>query len=309
MIRKLLLYAIALTILLASCTGNEKKNLPNDALSSLSSLIPVVKKSSLSGKSFSFSGEWRIDVVSDSVVYNSLKDGLQGLIVSGRISLNEKAGSAIRFILKPGSVDVDQGIDTNKTSLEEQAYQLQLAPKEITITANAAQGLYYGVQTFLQLIQSQKGDISLPEGEIRDWPDLSLRMIYWDDAHHLEKFGALKRIILQASHYKINAFALKLEGHFQYSSAPAIIEPYALSPQQYQELTDFARAHFVELVPYLDAPAHISFILKHPEYSGIRLYPNNNYELSVIDPGSVTLMKNMFGDLLDANKGGECVML
>jgi alpha-glucuronidase len=199
MIRILLLYCLAITILFVSCTGNEKNNLPNDALNSLSSLIPIVKKTSLSEKSFSFSGEWRIDVVSDSVVYNSLKDGLQVLIADGRISLNEKAGATIKFILKPGSVAIDQGIDTNKTSLEEQAYELRLDPKEIIITANASQGLYYGVQTFLQLIQSQKGDISLPEGEIRDWPDLAQRMIYWDDAHHLEKFEAVKRIILQTA--------------------------------------------------------------------------------------------------------------
>src|ERR1700745_83917 len=38
----------------------------------------------------------------------------------------------------------------------------------------------------------------------------------------------------------------------------------ALSPQQYQELTNYALRYHVQLIPYLDAPAHIAFLLKHP---------------------------------------------
>ena len=310
---KILLYVLTLSLLLVSCGGNEHgQELSKLAVDPIGNLIPVVKQTSLNGKYFTFSGDWKIDGVLDSngiSAVKSLKDGLQILVDSGRIRLNEKAENTIRFIVNPGAVTIDQVIDTNRASLQEQAYQLKLGPKEISITANTPQGLYYGVQTFLQLLHSQTGLLALPEGEIMDWPDLALRMIYWDDAHHLEKFDALKRIILQASQYKINAFAIKLEGHFQFSSAPAIVEPYALSPAQYQELTDFARAHFVELVPYLDAPAHLSFILKHPEYKDIRLYPNNNYELCVTDPKAIELTKNMFGDLLNANSGGKWVML
>ena len=37
----------------------------------------------------------------------------------------------------------------------------------------------------------------------------------------------------------MNGFVIKLEGHFQYKSAPALVEPYALSPAELQELTDY----------------------------------------------------------------------
>ena len=56
----------------------------------------------------------------------------------------------------------------------------------------------------------------LPEGEIVDWPDLQLRLIYWDDAHHLERKEAFRKAIQQAAFFKINAIAIKLEGHFVY---------------------------------------------------------------------------------------------
>ena len=133
-------------------------------------------------------------------------------------------------------------------------------------------------------------------------------MIYWDDAHHLERLDAMKRIIKQASYYKINTFSLKLEGHFQFSFAKPVIEPYAYTPAEFQELTDYARTYYVELVPYLDAPAHIAFILKHPEYVGLRAFPNSNYELNVIDPKADELILDMMNDLINANKGGKYIL-
>lgn len=185
------------------------------------------------------------------------------------------------------------------------AYRLKLESDRISITANGAQGLFYGVQTLIQLLQPENGKTFFASGEIIDWPDMELRMIYWDDAHHLERLDAMKRAIRQASYYKINAFVLKLEGHFQFENAKPIVEPYAYTPAEYQELTDYAMAHYVELVPYLDGPAHISFILKHPEYHSLRAFPSVNYELSVTNPKSDELLLGMFDNLIEANKGGK----
>ena len=112
----------------------------------------------------------------------------------------------------------------------------------MSITANASTGLFYGVETLIQLVKPVQGTLWLPEGTIEDWPDLELRQIYWDDAHHLDRMDDLKRSIKQAAFYKMNGFVIKLEGHFQYKSAPAIVEPYALSPAELQELTDYGLA-------------------------------------------------------------------
>lgn len=120
---------------------------------------------------------------------------------------------------------------------------------------------------------------------------------------------AFKQIIRQAAYYKINAFALKLEGHFEYKTAPAVVEPYAMSSEEYQELTDYARSYFIDLVPYLDAPGHVSFILKHPEYAHLRAFPNSNYEFSVVNPETDSLILGMFDELINSNKGGEYILL
>jgi len=44
------------------------------------------------------------------------------------------------------------------------------------------------------------------------------------------------------------------------------------TPLELQELTDFALHYHVQLIPYLDAPGHVAFILKHPEYAALRAF-------------------------------------
>src|SRR5260370_362394 len=96
---------------------------------------------------------------------------------------------------------------------------------------------------------------------------------------------------------------MNLEVHIQFRCALALLEPQALSPGEYQELTDYGLRHYVQVIPYLDAPAHIAFILKHPEYATLREYPESNYELCVTNPDSYKLLFGMFADLIAANRG------
>jgi hexosaminidase len=278
------------------------------------SLLPVPQQVSFSGQTFLLNEHWTIqtnNISGNDPAVQSLIGELKDFFTIRPSAFDKKNNSlpAIQLIIKAGAVPIGQATDTHRTALGQQAYRLKLNNTKIEITANASQGLFYGVQTLLQLVKSQKAKIYLPQGEITDWPDTQLRMIYWDDAHHLEHLDALKEVINQAARFKINAFALKLEGHFQYESAKPIVEPYAFTKVQYQELTDYARGHHIELIPYLDAPAHVSFILKHPEYANLKALPNSNYELSVTNPAADTLVLRMFGELTDANKGGKYVLL
>ncbi|MCW3118399.1 MAG: hypothetical protein JWM28_2481, partial [Chitinophagaceae bacterium] len=282
----------------------------------LQGLLPVPQRVKIAEAIFEVDKNWVIQtgpgVGEKDPAVLSVAEGLQELFeLKLRVQSNEidKISSRLSLIIQPGSVTAGTTTDTNRIALTQQAYSLSMHKNKITVKANASPGLFYGVQTLLQILKKQNGNILFPEGEMVDWPDMNLRMIYWDDAHHLEYLDVLKREIKQAASFKINAFALKLEGHFQYESAKSIVEPQALSPQEYQELTDFALAHYVQLVPYLDGPAHVSFILKHPEYVGLRAFPNSNYQMNVSDPKTDSLLLGLFGDLINANKGVEYILL
>ncbi|MDB5356617.1 MAG: hypothetical protein JWN24_3070 [Phycisphaerales bacterium] len=260
----------------------------------------------ITGPAFEISSHWSIRIglglKEDDVAVVALKEGLESRHAL-RLKIGANDGPAIVLSIQPASVEIGDAQDRDRPALAAQAYRITLDPKEIRIVANADAGLFYGVETLVQLITHRDGQLFLPTGEIVDWPDLQLREIYWDDAHHLERLDAMKHAIRQAAFFKVNAFVLKLEGHFQFKSAPAVVEPYALSPAEYQELTDYALRYHVQLIPYLDAPAHIAFILKHPEYASLRAFPDSNYELSTTNPDAIKLIDGMCQDLIDANKG------
>jgi len=254
---------------------------------------------------FVFTGDWSVvreGVGSGDAAVEVLHEELERRFHWKAAASGHPAGT-LRLVIAPNSAKVGAAQDRDRDVLAEQAYKIQLSRDRVTIAANAAAGLYYGVVTFVQLLKWREGVLWFPEGEIEDWPNLQMRQLYWDDAHHLERIDALKRAIRQAAFFKMNGFALKLEGHFQYASAPALVEPQALSPAEYQQLTDYALRYHVQLVPYLDGPGHIAFILKHPEYAGLREYAESNYELCATNPDSYKLLFGMFQNLLDANKG------
>lgn len=276
-------------------------------------LLPVPQNISLSNEQYSLDESWSISVLGDlenndpavSSLISELKNRF-GLQMKG---IGNGHSKTIQLKIKSGSVAIGATIDTNRTSLLAQAYKINLNSTGITIEANAGAGLFYGVQTLIQMIQKNNDQLSYPSGEILDWPSLNLRMIYWDDAHHLERVTALKKAIKKASYYKINAITIKLEGHFKFISAKPIVEPYAYSKAEFQDLTDYARAHHVELIPYIDAPAHVAFILKHPEFKALRAFSDSNYQFSVVNPKTDELLLGMFDDLFEANKGGKYVYL
>jgi hypothetical protein len=276
-------------------------------------VIPAPQQVTLSGEDFEFTGAWGLElapgVKADDVAVMSLKEALAERFHLALREVKGKGGPAVKLAIDAQAVAVGEAADRVKSALAEQAYRLKLAPGGIVITGNSPTGLFYGVQTLVQLLKAEGGKVWLPAGEIVDWPDLELRVIYWDDAHHLEHPEVLKAALRQAAFYKINGFSIKLEGHFQYQHAPAMVEPYALTPAELQELTDYGLKYHVQIIPYLDGPAHDAFILKHPEYAGLREYPESNYEFCVTNPDTYKLFDGMYDDLLAANRGSKYFVL
>jgi hexosaminidase len=268
-------------------------------------VMPQPQVVRLGASDFVFTRDWRLErqgVAPGDAAVEVLNDELERRFHLKLANSGSQAGT-LRLVVAPNSATVGQAQDRDRDVLAQQAYKIDLSRDRVTIVANAPAGLYYGVVTFVQLLNPRDGALMLPEGQIEDWPDLQMRQLYWDDAHHLDRMQVLKQALRQAAFFKMNGFAIKLEGHFQYKSAPALVEPQALSPAQLQELTDYGLRHHVQLIPYLDTPGHIAFILKHPEYARLREYPESNYELCATNPDSYKLMFGMFQDLVDANKG------
>ena len=157
-------------------------------------VIPEPQKVTLSGEDFEFGTSWQLElgpgVAADDIAVDSLKEELEERFhfalpqVKGP-QAKGKNGSILTLAIDPHAAEVGEATDRAKSVVAEQASRLKLTPAAIAITGNSPTGLLYGVQTLVQLLKPQDGKRWLPEGEIVDWPDLELRVMYWDDAHHL----------------------------------------------------------------------------------------------------------------------------
>ncbi len=197
-------------------------------------VLPEPQQVTLRAPDFLFGTNWRVErgpgTAADSMALKSLTDELND---RHHMKLNGATGAPTLLLeINSGSVPVGNAQDQDRAALATQAYRIEFSPSRIHLIANAEPGLFYAVQTLLQMLGAPGMSRRLPEGEITDWPDLQMRQIYWDDAHHLEHLSDLKAAVKQASYFKINGFILKLEGHFQYRSAPALVEPQALTPSR-----------------------------------------------------------------------------
>jgi hypothetical protein len=270
-------------------------------------VIPEPQKVELKSGDFRLDDTWRIEpgagVQPGDAAVESLKDQLAERY---RLRLAGGAkGKAVELSIRAGAAEIGKATDADRASLSRQAYRLTLGPGGIRIVANALAGLFYGVQTLVQLVKRDQAKLCLPEAEITDWPDVGLRELFWDELEHLDHLDVLKQAVRRAAFFKANALALRLNGHFEYASAPALVDPYALSPAQLQELTDYGLSNYVQIIPYLDGPAHVNFILEHDEYLHLREFPETAFQMCSTNPKTYKLLEGMFQDLINATRGVE----
>jgi len=263
------------------------------------SLVPSAQKTVLDNKTVLVDNTWQVvsGLNSDHAALKRLRTGtdeLYGLSFSGG------GEGRIRLKVDPNSV---QGIDNPNCS--KQAYKLTIQQNEITISGNSDHGLFYGVQSFLQLLKPAGGDrFELPSGVITDWPALELRFIHWDTKHHQDRLETLKRYIDWAAYLKVNAIGFEIEDKYEYPSHPVIGAPGAFKKEEMQELTRYALERFIQLVPQVQAPAHMAYVLKHDEFAHLRS-DGNNYLACMCDEEAISLILDMYQDMIDATPGVE----
>jgi len=193
----------------------------------------------------------------------------------------------------------------SKPEVDRQAYRIVVAPHRIVIEGNSDQGLFYGVQTFLQLLKPNgKGSFTLPVGTIEDWPALELRFLHWDTKHHQDRIDTLKRYLDWCARFKVNMIGFELEDKFEYPSHPIIGAPGAFTTAELQEIVNYGLERFIQVVPQIQSPAHMSYVLKHPEFADLRA-DGNNYQSCLCDERTYQLIFSMYDDVIKATQGVE----
>jgi hexosaminidase len=261
------------------------------------SLVPAAKKIQLNGREVVIDSSWGIDaqVPHTDIAVRRLKDGAAELL-----NLRLTGSGQGRIVLR---VAVGKVAEAPQATARE-AYALSIAPGRIEITGNAGPGLFYGVQSLLQIARPAGIGCRVPEAEIADWPALQLRFIHWDTKHHQDRPETLKRLIDWAAFFKANAIGFEIEDKYEFPRHPVVGAPGAFTKAQLQELTRYALERNIQLVPQIQAPAHMAYVLKHDEFKHLRA-DGSNYQASMCDEEAIAIIQDLYQDMIDATPGVE----
>jgi hypothetical protein len=128
----------------------------------------------LADHDISIGQSWRVKIdksvpADDAAVETLLNDFARRFHV--RLNQSGESSSVISLRIVPGSVQIGQAQDSDRSALEKQAYRMTLRSGSIAITANAPAGLFYGVETLVQLAQPAHGELYNNPGFDFDWWD------------------------------------------------------------------------------------------------------------------------------------------
>ncbi|MDP1763747.1 MAG: family 20 glycosylhydrolase [Sediminibacterium sp.] len=191
-------------------------------------------------------------------------------------------------------------------TIGEEGYHLSVNAKNIVITAEKPAGLFYGVQSLLQLFPKEIESKSLiknvkweaPVVEITDVPRFGWRGLMFDVSRHFFTKAEVKQFIDDMVRYKYNllhlhltddegwrieikglpkltevgAWNVKKTGYFGTFSAPTPEEPNNYggfyTQEDIKELVKYAKDRFVNILPEIDVPGHsLAAVVSYPELS------------------------------------------
>jgi hexosaminidase len=169
------------------------------------------------------------------------------------------------------------------SALGNEGYRLDVTPDRVQLQAVAPAGLFYGEQTLRQLLPPwiesptvQPGPWRMPAVHITDHPRYRYRGVMLDIARHFEPPAAVKRLIDDASAFKINVLHLHVSDDQGFRIAingrpelTAIGSQFSVNNDpggywtqaEYIDVVRYAAARYMTVVPEVDTPGHNNAII------------------------------------------------
>lgn len=186
------------------------------------------------------------------------------------------------------SLVFDNALDVN-----EEGYTLETTPSAITIKAKTAQGLFYGMQSFMQLLPAEIESPVLINGiawnvpcvTIKDEPRFPYRGIMLDPCRHFFPIEFIKKQLDVVAMFKINNFHWHLTDdqgwRIEIKKYPKLTEigskriegegtEYGgfYTQEQIKEVVAYANERFINVIPEIELPGHLlAAIAAYPELS------------------------------------------
>jgi len=219
--------------------------------------------------------------------------------------LNTSTGFGLKAVQgSKGSIQLNLNT-TPDEKLGKEGYSLISTTKGVVISANQPAGLFYGMQTLLQLLPKEIGSKevvkikwTIPSVKITDYPRFAWRGLMFDVSRHFFSKEDVMKYIDEMARWKFNTFHWHLtddEGwRIEIKSLPKLTEVGAWRVQRYghfgdrefpkpgekateggfytqddiREVIQYAKERNITIVPEIDVPGHsMAAIASYPELS------------------------------------------
>ena len=214
-----------------------------------------------------------------------------------------------------------------------ESYTLSVTPQRIEIRATSGAGLFYGMQTLLQLMQpASTGGYSVPSVEIEDTPRFAYRGLMLDVSRHFSTKEFIKKQIDALAYYKINRLHLHLTDaagwRLEIKKYPLLTdfaawrtdptwkkwwnggrkylrydEPGAsggyYTQDDIREILEYARQHYITVIPEIEMPSHSEEVLAAYPQLSCSGEPYKNSDFCVGNEETFTFLENVLTEVME----------
>ena len=186
-----------------------------------------------------------------------------------------------------------------------EGYALDVESSRVQVTACSPRGLFYGMQSFLQLLPAEiesagivrDVDWEAPAANIIDSPRFAYRGIHMDPCRHFMTVEEVKKQIDVLSMFKINTIHWHLTDdqgwRIEIKQYPGLAEiggrriegegveygPFYYTQEEIKDIVSYAAERFITIIPELEIPGH--------ELAAISAYPGLSCKGDPVTPRNI----------------------
>lgn len=306
--KSLFFAAISFCTLLVGCTSTPKAV----------DVIPIPQQISLSNGDFKLNEQTGLNIEAPEADRIVLKNYLTATPIA-HIATTSNPSNVINLCIVDSLPDV--------TSPE--GYRMSITKSAINVEATSGAGLFYGLQTLLQL-SDETGNI--PQGVITDEPRFEYRGMMLDVSRHFFSVDFIKKQIDVMAFYKLNHLHLHLtdaagwrieikqypeltrqaawrthptwkewwnaERHYAIEGSPDAHGGY-YTQEEIRDLVAYAQNRFITIIPEIEMPSHSEEVLAvYPELSCSGT-PYKDCDFCIGNEQTFTFLQNVLTEVME----------
>ncbi|UDQ99246.1 beta-N-acetylhexosaminidase [Lentisphaerota bacterium WC36G] len=170
----------------------------------------------------------------------------------------------------------------DKSFTKKNSYKLTIGKNSINIIGSDDAGVFYGIQTLLQMLQIDKSGSfkkELPLISVEDAPRFEFRSFMLDSSRHFQKISKIKELLDNLASLKMNYFHWHLvddQGwRFEVKKYPKLTQIGGFlakdhkmeragfyTQEELREVVNYAKKRNIIIIPEIDVPGHSKALLK-----------------------------------------------